>query len=128
MLVGLSSSCNSVTLSSGAAADGDGGMVPGSCANRAESNPMNSTGVSLILQNFFRTDPVEADSCGDNSDGLFEQLPVCYAASGNRWANFLAVDFYKVRLGNVFLRVGFIRPFWFHEAILAVSLSSKLGD
>jgi hypothetical protein len=76
--------------------DGDEGMVPGACPNRAESQPMNFTGNSLVLQNFFRTDPIELDSCKDDSDDLYKQLPVCYTASADRWANYLAVDFYKV--------------------------------
>ncbi|CAM6103997.1 unnamed protein product [Calypogeia fissa] len=79
---------------------GSAGMVPGSCPNRAESQFMNNTGVSLILQNFFRDDPIELDSCKDNSADVYQQLPVCYAASGDRWANFLAVDFYKQSTGG----------------------------
>nr|GEX73237.1 hypothetical protein [Tanacetum cinerariifolium] len=30
-----------------------------------------------------------------NSGGLLNMTKMCYSDSGNRWANFLAVDFYK---------------------------------
>lgn len=75
---------------------GDGGMQPGSCPNRGESRPMNDANKSLVLQNYFRDDPNENLSCVDNSANLENMLDVCYKASGNRWTNFLAVDFYKV--------------------------------
>ncbi len=75
---------------------GDGGMQPNSCPNRGESRPMNDANKSLVLQNYFRDDPNENLSCVDNSANLENMLDVCYKASGNRWTNFLAVDFYKV--------------------------------
>ncbi|KAF0922688.1 hypothetical protein E2562_001085 [Oryza meyeriana var. granulata] len=34
----------------------------------------------------------------DHSRGLKDVLKSCHAATGNRWANFLAIDFYKVQL------------------------------
>lgn len=74
---------------------GDGGMTAGSCPKRAESSPLNSNTKSLILENFFPTDPDELAACQDNSDMLSAMLKVCYAAAGNRWSNFLAVEFYK---------------------------------
>jgi len=77
-------------------AGGDGGMQPSSCPNRGESRPMNDANKSLVLQNYFRDDPNENLSCVDNSANLENMLDVCYKASGNRWTNFLAVDFYKV--------------------------------
>ncbi|CAN1244089.1 PI-PLC X domain-containing protein At5g67130 [Linum perenne] len=74
---------------------GDGGMKEGSCPNRGESSTLNDTTKSLVLVNFFRSIPMKELACGDNSGNLMEMLPTCEAASGNRWANFLAVDYYK---------------------------------
>ncbi|KAK2413161.1 PI-PLC X domain-containing protein [Trifolium repens] len=74
---------------------GDGGMKEGNCPNRAESPPLNDTSKSLVLVNYFRSFPLKPLSCEDNSGGLINMLHTCYGASGNRWANFVAVDFYK---------------------------------
>ncbi|KAI5079639.1 hypothetical protein GOP47_0005118 [Adiantum capillus-veneris] len=74
---------------------GNGGMTAGECPKRAESAAMNSTSRSLVLVNFFRDNPVQAQACKYNSAPLKAMLPVCYAASGNRWPNYVAVDFYK---------------------------------
>ncbi|XP_021753320.1 PI-PLC X domain-containing protein At5g67130-like [Chenopodium quinoa] len=74
---------------------GDGGMVAGSCPNRAESRPMNTTSISLVLVNYFRTVPDLAIACKHNSAPLESMLGTCYNASGKRWANFVTVDFYK---------------------------------
>ncbi|XP_045798874.1 PI-PLC X domain-containing protein At5g67130-like isoform X3 [Trifolium pratense] len=74
---------------------GDGGMKDGNCPNRAESPPLNDSSKSLVLVNYFRSFPIKQLSCEDNSGGLINMLHTCYGASGNRWANFVAVDFYK---------------------------------
>nr|GEX08071.1 PI-PLC X domain-containing protein At5g67130 [Tanacetum cinerariifolium] len=74
---------------------GDGGMKAGECPNREESSPLNDTSKSLVLVNYFRTLPLKVLSCGQNSGGLLNMTKTCYSDSGNRWANFLAVDFYK---------------------------------
>lgn len=74
---------------------GDGGMQAGSCPHRAESPLLSTKSRSLVLENFFPTNPTETGACLDNSDMLMNMLNVCYAAAGQRWANFLAVDFYK---------------------------------
>ncbi|CAO2814823.1 unnamed protein product [Amaranthus hypochondriacus] len=74
---------------------GDGGMIAGSCPNRAESRPMNTTTVSLVLVNYFPTIPNLASACKHNSAPLESMLSTCYTASGKRWANFVTVDFYK---------------------------------
>eukprot|EP00250_Pteridium_aquilinum_P028079 c36550_g1_i1 orf=232-1341(-) len=79
---------------------GDGGMRAGSCPNRAESPLLNTKSRSLVLENFFPTNPTETGACLDNSDMLMAMLNVCYAAAGQRWANFLAVDFYKRSRGG----------------------------
>lgn len=73
----------------------DGGMVAGECPNRAESSPMNDTKKSLVLMNYFPTNPNATESCLDNSTPLTNMLDTCHKLSGNRWANFIAVDFYK---------------------------------
>ncbi|KAI3976686.1 hypothetical protein MKX01_008544 [Papaver californicum] len=62
---------------------GPRGMQEGECPNRGESSPINDKAKSLGL------------TCGQNSGDLVNMLKTCYAAAGNRWANFAAVDFYK---------------------------------
>ncbi|CAN0870231.1 PI-PLC X domain-containing protein At5g67130, partial [Linum grandiflorum] len=74
---------------------GDGGMKTGSCPNRAESAAMDDKTKSLVLMNFFRSVPMEDLACGDNSGSLMDMVTTCEVAAGNRWANFLAVDYYK---------------------------------
>ncbi len=75
---------------------GDDGMKQGKCINRGGSSVMSDTTRALIVQNFFPNNPNPIDVCVDNSDALWNELSSCYSASGNRWSNFLAVDFYKV--------------------------------
>lgn len=77
-------------------ADGDGGRKEGNCPNRAESSPLDDKTKSLVLVNYFRTTPFKPITCEDNSGGLINMLKTCYGAAGNRWANFIAVDYYKV--------------------------------
>ncbi|XP_074348466.1 PI-PLC X domain-containing protein At5g67130-like [Apium graveolens] len=74
---------------------GDGGMEAGNCFNRGESSLLNDTSKSLVLVNYFPTVPIKLLACGENSEDLNDMLYTCYAAAGNRWANFVAVDFYK---------------------------------
>ncbi|XP_051114936.1 PI-PLC X domain-containing protein At5g67130-like [Andrographis paniculata] len=74
---------------------GNGGMVSNSCPNRSESSSMNTTSRSLVLMNYFRTNPNISDSCVDNSGGLISMLKTCHSVDGNRWPNFIAVDFYQ---------------------------------
>uniref|UniRef100_A0A0D9X3F8 Phosphatidylinositol-specific phospholipase C X domain-containing protein n=1 Tax=Leersia perrieri TaxID=77586 RepID=A0A0D9X3F8_9ORYZ len=73
---------------------GNGGMVEGKCPNRAESPAMDSKSQSLVLMNFFTTDPSQTGACGNNSAPLVSMLKTCHDLSGNRWPNFIAVDFY----------------------------------
>ncbi|GAV78762.1 hypothetical protein CFOL_v3_22227 [Cephalotus follicularis] len=74
---------------------GDDGIKVGECSNRSESAPLNDKTKSLVLVNHFPSIPFKEMSCGINSKLLIDTLHTCYGASGNRWANFVAVDFYK---------------------------------
>ncbi|KAF2299238.1 hypothetical protein GH714_031078 [Hevea brasiliensis] len=79
---------------------GDGGMHAGSCPNRAESPSLNDKSKSLVLVNYFRTIPMKELTCIDNSRELIDMLHTCYDAAGNRWANFVAVNYYKRSQGG----------------------------
>ncbi|KAL2335415.1 hypothetical protein Fmac_016628 [Flemingia macrophylla] len=74
---------------------GDGGMKAGSCPKRAESSSLDDKSKSLVLVNYFRSIPLKAVTCIDNSGGLIDMLQTCHNAAGNRWANYVAVDYYK---------------------------------
>ncbi|XP_047963456.1 PI-PLC X domain-containing protein At5g67130 isoform X1 [Salvia hispanica] len=73
---------------------GDDGMKD-KCFNRGESSVLSDTSKSLILVNYFRSVPMKLLACVENSGALADMLHTCHAAAGNRWANFVAVDFYK---------------------------------
>jgi len=79
---------------------GDDGMHAGSCPKRNESPALNDTSRALIVQNYFPTNPNPLDACVDNSDELYTMLSTCYTAGGNRWSNYIAVDFYKRSTGG----------------------------
>ncbi|KAL6324653.1 hypothetical protein AAG906_013466 [Vitis piasezkii] len=74
---------------------GDGGMHRGNCPARGESSPLNDGAKSLVLVNYFKTIPLKQPTCQQNSGDLINMLQTCYGAAGNRWANFVAVDYYK---------------------------------
>ncbi|XP_059451812.1 PI-PLC X domain-containing protein At5g67130-like isoform X2 [Corylus avellana] len=74
---------------------GDGGMQGGKCPNRAESSPLNDKTKPLVLVNHFSSIPFKITACEHNSADLINMLHTCFGAAGNRWANFVAVDFYK---------------------------------
>ncbi|KAL6551730.1 hypothetical protein OROGR_007884 [Orobanche gracilis] len=74
---------------------GNDGMVAGSCPSRSESSPMNTQSKSLVLMNYFPTNPNASEACVDNSAELISMMKTCYEADGKRWPNFIAVDFYK---------------------------------
>ncbi|WOL15071.1 PI-PLC X domain-containing protein [Canna indica] len=74
---------------------GDEGMKSGLCPNRAESLPMNSKSRSLVLMNYFPSNPDIVTACKHNSAPLLSMLNACHNLSANRWPNFIAVDFYK---------------------------------
>ncbi|KAJ8430023.1 hypothetical protein Cgig2_008462 [Carnegiea gigantea] len=74
---------------------GDEGLIAGSCPNRAESLSMNTTTVSLVLENYFPTNPNSTEACMDNSAPLISMTDTCFKQDGRRWPNFIAVDFYR---------------------------------
>ncbi|WVZ57278.1 hypothetical protein U9M48_007683 [Paspalum notatum var. saurae] len=74
---------------------GDDGMDAGQCSNRAESAPLNDKTKSLVLMNYFPSVPVKFTACLQHSQSLTDMVNTCYGAAGNRWANFIAVDYYK---------------------------------
>ncbi|CAN1133436.1 PI-PLC X domain-containing protein At5g67130 [Linum perenne] len=73
---------------------GNKGMVAGSCPNRGESPAMNVTTRSLVLVNYFPDNPDFTQACKHNSAPLMSMINTCHLAAGNRWPNFIAVDFY----------------------------------
>ncbi|KAL2344800.1 hypothetical protein Fmac_006085 [Flemingia macrophylla] len=75
--------------------NGHGGMKGGSCSNRVESFPMNTSTKSLVLMNYFRNVQNSKEACKDNSSPLIRMMNMCFIAAGNRWPNYVAVDFYK---------------------------------
>ncbi|EFJ18358.1 hypothetical protein SELMODRAFT_420210 [Selaginella moellendorffii] len=79
---------------------GDDGMKNGSCRNRDESPPLASRSVSLFVENYFPTTPFEPRECKDHGQSLRAMLDVCAKSSGNRYANFLAVNFYAQSEGG----------------------------
>ncbi|XP_023517680.1 PI-PLC X domain-containing protein At5g67130-like isoform X1 [Cucurbita pepo subsp. pepo] len=74
---------------------GNEGMKPGSCLNRPESPSMDTATISLILINYFYTNPNKTAVCYDNSAPLISMMNTCHQAAGKRWPNFIAVDFYQ---------------------------------
>ncbi|XP_010555997.1 PREDICTED: PI-PLC X domain-containing protein At5g67130-like [Tarenaya hassleriana] len=74
---------------------GNEGMKHGMCINRPESLPMNTKTRSLVLVNHFPDAPELLTACRHNSAPLMGAVKACYEASGQRWPNFISVDFYK---------------------------------
>ncbi|VVB00724.1 unnamed protein product [Arabis nemorensis] len=74
---------------------GNGGLKAGVCPNRGESSPMNDKSKSLVLVNHFPDAPDLVVACKQNSASLLESIKTCYQAAGQRWPNYIAVDFYK---------------------------------
>ncbi|TYI93724.1 hypothetical protein E1A91_D02G155200v1 [Gossypium mustelinum] len=74
---------------------GDVGEHPGECSNRGESAPLDDKSKSLVLINHFHSIALKVMACEDNSASLISMLDTCYGRAGNRWANFVAVDYYK---------------------------------
>jgi hypothetical protein len=57
---------------------------------------MDSKAQSLVLLNFFTTNPSQSWACVNNSAPLIDKIKSCYGAFAKRWPNFIAVDFYMV--------------------------------
>lgn len=76
--------------------DGDEGLRNESCPSRGESAPLDDKTKSLVFVNLFLSVPIKLAACEINSRDLLGMLDKCHGAAGNRWANFVAVDFYKV--------------------------------
>lgn len=76
--------------------DGNDGTEPGVCGNRGESAKLDDKTKSLVLVNHFGSAPFKQLSCVENSEDLIDMLNTCYGQAGNRWANFVAVNYYKV--------------------------------
>ncbi|XP_057973072.1 PI-PLC X domain-containing protein At5g67130-like isoform X2 [Malania oleifera] len=74
---------------------GDGGVHAGRCPARENSAPLNDATKSLVLVNHFRSAGTAKNACVLNSDPLLDMLRTCHDAAGGRWANFVAVDYYK---------------------------------
>ncbi|KAL8528700.1 hypothetical protein ACS0TY_006232 [Phlomoides rotata] len=75
---------------------GNDGMKDGTCPSRSESSAMSTSSRSLVLMNYFPTNPNATEACVDNSAAdLISMMRTCYTASANRWPNFIAVDYYK---------------------------------
>lgn len=79
---------------------GDGGQVEGECPSRSESAPLSDQSKSLVLLNYFSSIPILDKACVENADKEIKMLATCRAAAGNRWGNYLAVDFYKRSQGG----------------------------
>ncbi|CAH9139215.1 unnamed protein product [Cuscuta epithymum] len=82
---------------------GDEGLE-GECRNRVNSSALNDKTKALVLVNYFRTkQDLESHlmkACVDNSEPLLTMVDACSLAAGQRYANFLAVDFYKMSKGS----------------------------
>ncbi|XP_071706956.1 PI-PLC X domain-containing protein At5g67130-like [Rutidosis leptorrhynchoides] len=74
---------------------GNEGLVAGSCPRRSESSAMNTKSRSLVLQNYFETNPNVTGACIDNSAALISMMNTCQKAASGRWPNYIAVDFYQ---------------------------------
>ncbi|KVH92499.1 PLC-like phosphodiesterase, TIM beta/alpha-barrel domain-containing protein [Cynara cardunculus var. scolymus] len=61
---------------------GNEGKIAGSCPSRSESSPMNTTSRSLVLQNYFSTNPNVTGACIDNSASLISMMNTCQEAAG----------------------------------------------
>ncbi|CAF2032685.1 hypothetical protein HID58_078791 [Brassica napus] len=62
--------------------DGNDGMNDGSCTHRNESPPLDTKSRSLVLQNYFITNPNATQACADNSSPLIKMMTTCHEAAG----------------------------------------------
>ncbi|XP_074297767.1 PI-PLC X domain-containing protein At5g67130-like [Silene latifolia] len=76
-------------------ADGDDGMIAGSCKNRDESPALSTKTISLVLENYFPDYPNSTKACLDNSVPLTQMINTCLQQNAKQWPNFIAVDYYQ---------------------------------
>lgn len=76
--------------------DGDKGMKVWVCLNRKELFLLNDIIKLFILVNYFRIILFKEFFCVDNLVNFMEKFYMCYDVVGNRWVNFVVVDYYKV--------------------------------
>ncbi|KAL0723385.1 hypothetical protein Bca4012_037984 [Brassica carinata] len=79
---------------------GDDGVKPSECRNRGESSQLNDKTKALVLVNHFSTVAIKLLTCEENSQHLIDTITTCYSPAGDRWANFVAVNFYKRSVGG----------------------------
>ncbi|GJW63373.1 PI-PLC X domain-containing protein-like protein [Tanacetum coccineum] len=56
---------------------------------------MNTTSRSLVLKNYFSTNLNVTGACIENYAPIISMMNTCQIAAGNRWPNYIAVDFYQ---------------------------------
>jgi len=71
-------------------------MHAGNCFNRETSSPLDDRTKPLVLVNHSPTIPFKQIACEHNSANLINMLHTCFVVAGNQWANFVAVDYYRV--------------------------------
>jgi hypothetical protein len=86
-------------------------MKPTTCPTRDNGSPnLNDPSRGLVLVNWFGDLEGSGSVCTDNQfTNLQSKLQTCFAAAGDRWANFLAVDFFEVSDGLAFWPLIFLR-------------------
>ncbi|OMP10454.1 hypothetical protein COLO4_04493 [Corchorus olitorius] len=120
--------------------NGDAGQQTGKYSNLGESAPLDDKTKPLVLINQFHSIPIKEMTCKDNLVDVLSMLDTCYGAGGKRWANFVAVEYYKKSDGGgVFQAVDKLNgvlscgcddvhscvPLWVQRFLLSTLLSSQ---